>query len=204
MSLPRCIQSLLLRVNTRATPTEPVELKSGEPTTNICPSLVMAADFPNRSKAASPSISCPTCRHWGCSAVVSVEGEAVGDGDGSKKARTLTWPLLSPFASLFIAPTATLSPSLDSDTAQPNKSLFKPLIVCPSPSIQAPFCSHAPPIHCNTCTWPLPTLILSLYGAPTATVSPSLLNDTAPPSWSSAASPSMSDPFCTQPDTDHS
>ena len=98
------------------------------------PSALRTADhLPNKSPAASPSISAPTCT------------QAL-----PFQSNTRTWPALVPLASFLEAPTARRDPSPFSDTKVPNSS------PAASPSMSWPSCTQAPlpAFHSNTRAWP--------------------------------------------------
>ncbi len=87
---------------------------------------------------------------------------------------------------------ATLLPSEERDTETPDWSLPA------SPSISDPTCTQTPLESLYIRTWPASLPASSLPLAPMATLLPSEERDTEYPDWSPAASPSISDPTCTQ------
>ncbi len=145
------------------------------PIATVLPSLLSETELPDRSPAASPSISEPCC--------VQVPLESL---------YILTWPAPVPLPSLPSAPMATVLPSLLSETEDPEPS------PAASPSISEPCWIQVPLESLYILTWPAFEPLPPLPSAPMATVLPSPLSETEDPEPSPAASPSISEPCCVQ------
>jgi hypothetical protein len=86
----------------------------------LLPSEERDTFFPDKSRAASPSMSLPTCDHW----------------FELSNLYTRTWPEASPFPSFLCAPIAIMLPSEERDTEIPDLS------PAASPSMSLPTCVH--------------------------------------------------------------
>ena len=124
MSAPLCSHSVPVHTYTRTCPLpEPPPALLGEPIANSEPSLLSETADPELSPALSPMMLCPIWTH-----------------EELFNANTRTLPALELPASLLIAPTAKMLPSLLRDTDSPKKSPGF------SPSISSPSWIHSDPV----------------------------------------------------------
>ena len=180
ISLPSCVHVPLTFWYTLTCPALlPLPSLWTAPIATMDPLLDKETEYPDRSSAASPSISLPIfvqlvffvklpLRFW----------------------YTLTCPALLPLPSLWTAPIATMDPSLDKETEYPDRS------PAASPSISSPISVLLPlTFWWYTLTCPAFVWVPSLLTAPIATMVPLLDKETENPDRSPAASPSISLPI---------
>ena len=173
MSTPTCVQEPPLSSYILTWPAElPFPSLEGAPMATRVPSADRDTEKPDKSLAASPSMSAPTCVQ-----------------ESPLSSYILTWPAVP---TLEGAPMAMRVPSADRDTEEPDTSFAA------SPLMSAPTCVQEPPLSSYILTWPVELPFPSLAGAPMAMRVPSADRDTERPEMSPATSPSISAPICVQ------